>query len=117
VIRDDNKKFFFITEPELISKIVTLANGKHAGTVSKAEYLDTLGQMRTNGSKELTATVTGKGTDLSDKKLPYNKAKKKTITQEMTLGIIAHRANEGAPKMEIQRLWNTYHCQWRIDNR
>jgi hypothetical protein len=76
--------------------------------------LDTLGQTRTSNSKELTVTVTGKGTDLNDKKLLENKAKKKAITQEMTLGIIAHRENEGAPKTEIQQLWNTYHCQGEL---
>ncbi len=72
-------------------------------------FLNTLAQTGT----EKARIVNGNGTELSNEKAIKGRAKRKMITDRMTLSLI-----DVVKKKEdfgrLQGYWNTYHCQSRI---
>jgi len=72
----------------------------------------TLGQSETQKKSKTspTAIIKGDGTVLNDVELLSKRAKRKTITRSMILGLVDVAKNENEPDW-VKRYWNAYHCQ------
>ena len=83
-------------------------------TPQKGGAIYTLAQSGTSetdfSTKPNELLVYGIGSDLENKKQLFNKAKRKYITNQMTLRLV-DIANEKGDKKRAQQYWNTYHCQ------
>jgi hypothetical protein len=83
---------------------------------SERGLLDTLAQSRTRIESTLHSVpivVNGLGSDLKDVGALMGRAKRKTITQAMVLGLIDVATKKKKPD-RIKSYWNAYHCQSRI---
>lgn len=83
----------------------------------KAGLFNTLAQNGTgptqNKPETQAALIQGQGSDLSNKSALTNRAKKKTITQAMSLGLL--KVAEGKKRVDrYQTYWNVYHCQGKL---
>lgn len=63
--------------------------------------------------KKRPITVKGKGSEIRSTTQLQNRAKKKMITQAVTLALIDVATKRGNPEM-VRAYWNTYHCQNQI---
>jgi hypothetical protein len=86
--------------------------GKPNNASSCQNLLDTLGQNGT-AQKRNPIIVVGEGTDLKDKNALKGRAKRKSITNAMSLSLI-DIANIKKDKNMEQALWNTFHCQEQL---
>jgi hypothetical protein len=57
--------------------------------------------------------VFGAGSELGDNKVWRNRAKRKTISQRLNLGLIQAAEKKGEPE-RIRGYWNAYYCQNRV---
>jgi plasmid rolling circle replication initiator protein Rep len=66
-----------------------------------------------NGVAESATIITGQGSQLGNEKVLKGRAKRKMITQAMTLNLISvAEKKENADRLKT--FWNTYHCQNRL---
>lgn len=87
--------------------------GKTHTSGALREPIYTLGQSGTNNVGQPQLFVSGKGSDFTNKKVVEGRAKRKFITQTMSLGLV-DIANERGASEQAQSYWNTYHCQSRV---
>ncbi len=76
-------------------------------------FLNTLAQSGTNKVGQPPMFVSGKGSEFTDKKVIEGRAKRKLITQTMSLGLI-DIAKGNCHDQQVQSYWNTYHCLNRV---
>lgn len=76
----------------------------------KGESIYTLAQSGTGNKAQKTTMLTGKGSDLSDNKVAQGRARRKNLSQRMSLSLISVAEKEEDEKL-IKSLWNTYNCQ------
>lgn len=96
---------------------------KRTSATFREGSLDTLAQNGTNFYHDSTykpaIIVTGLGSELGNDKVLKGKAKRKTISQTMSLSLIEIAKRKGQTE-KVKSLWNTYHCQnklYSIDGR
>jgi hypothetical protein len=75
--------------------------------------LNTLAQTETGFSAKDAIIVNGNGTELTDNKSIKGRAKRKLITNKMTLSLV-DVAKENKDFDKLKGYWNTYHCQSKI---
>lgn len=75
--------------------------------------LDTLAQNETVYSYKPVIIVRGNGSDLSNSKALNGRAKRKLITQTMSLSLIDVLKNKGYNE-HLKSYWNTYYCQSKV---
>jgi len=75
--------------------------------------LNTLAQSGTAIWKNKTAILAGKGSDLTNLNSIKGRAKRKLITQKLSLNLVDAAKSKKAIVNE-KRYWNTYYCQNRI---
>lgn len=68
-----------------------------------------------NASLQESIIVNGEGSDLTNEKALYGRAKRKTITQLTAMTLIEVVEQTSDSKM-LKSLWNTYYCQDRINS-
>ncbi len=73
----------------------------------------TLAQNGTSRSIKPALIIQGNGTPLSNNNTVKKKAKRKLITQVMSLSLIDSSSKFGSPELK-KGYWNTYHCQSKI---
>lgn len=76
-------------------------------------YLDTLAQNGTDKGGTGSTIVSGRGSDLGNKKFLKGKAKRKLITQKMILRLIDVKEGRIIDEQR-QSYWNTFDCQNRL---
>jgi len=72
---------------------------------------NTLAQSGTGKKQKAPVSVSGNGSDITTDKVKHGRAKRKTISQSMVLGLIDLVKDKN---QDSQQYWNTYHCQGEI---
>lgn len=75
--------------------------------------INTLVQTGTNNFQSPDKIVMGKGSDLADKKAWKGRAKRKKVSQALSVRLVAEAEKKGEPERKIS-YWNTFHCQERL---
>lgn len=112
ILRHPGPGKFTIPVPEILSYLRDLS--EESGTpVAESLDFNTLAQNGTKPFEKPVAILTGKGSELSDKRKLKGRAKRKVITQAMVLGLLDANNNKGLNGERRKSYWNTYHCQGR----
>jgi hypothetical protein len=89
-------------------------SNNHHSTPRGPGSFNTLAQNGTEPFKKPVTILTGKGSELSDKRTLKGRAKRKVITQAMVLGLLDANKSKGLNGDWRKSYWNTYHCQGRV---
>lgn len=82
-------------------------------TALRQELLNTLAQTGTNHSTEQAVILNGMGSDLYGPAMTKTRAKRKVLTQKLSLSLVdAAKARKALDN--VRSYWNTYHCQNRL---
>jgi len=89
-----------------------MANDQHSAKRERGQF-NTLAEIGTAGRLNQADTVVGKGSELGNVKAIRNRAKRKTITQSMMLGMF-HLPEEYVSSEQRKSYRNTFYCQQQV---
>lgn len=81
--------------------------------LSQMEQIYTLAQSGTTKTEKPLIAVVGKGSEITESKVVKGRAKRKLITQTMSLSLVDVSKAKKKPINE-KSYWNTYHCQNKV---
>lgn len=81
--------------------------------LSQMEQIYTLGQSGTTKTEKPLIAIVGRGSEITESKVVKGRAKRKLITQTMSLSLVDVSKAKKKPINE-KSYWNTYHCQNKV---
>ncbi len=89
-----------------------MTGNQHSANFRRGEF-NTLAQRGTNLTGKPALIIQGNGSDLTDEKAIKNRAKRKLISQAMSLSLVDASSKYGSPELK-KSYWNAHYCQSKI---